>query len=291
MAVGSRLQIALLPGGRLHLQDGPIDLIIQAHGDPAAVTAAYQAAAARMQTVLDELCRELPLLRRPNARRAEGSVARRMQDAVQPYAGSCFITPMAAVAGSVADEVLAAMGTGLDRITVNNGGDIAIHLRPGQHIVAGLAARADDPTLFGRMRIDADQPTRGIATSGFGGRSDTFGIADAVTIGARCAAMADAAATMVANAVDLPGQTAILRGPSRRPQSDLGSMPVTLVVGALRGDEIETALDRGADLARDLLGRGWIEAAALHLRGVTVLVQAGRLFEARALTTQAALTR
>ena len=291
MAVGSRLRIALLPGGRLHLQDGPIDLIIQAHGDPAAVTAAYRVAAARMQTVLDELCRELPLLRRPNARRAEGSVARRMQDAVQPYAGSCFITPMAAVAGSVADEVLAAMGTGLDRITVNNGGDIAIHLRPGQHIVAGLAARSDDPRLFGRMRIDADHPTRGIATSGFGGRSDTFGIADAVTIGARCAAMADAAATMVANAVDLPGHTAILRGPSRRAQSDLGSMPVTLAVGALREDEIETALDRGADLARDLLGRGWIEAAALHLRGVTVLVQAGRLFETRALTTQAALTR
>jgi ApbE superfamily uncharacterized protein (UPF0280 family) len=293
--VGSRVQIARLPGGRLHLQDGPIDLIIEAHGDPAAVTAAYRNAAARMRTVLDELCCELPLLRLPNARKAEGSVARRMQDAVQPYAGTCFITAMAAVAGSVADEVLAAMaGAGLDRITVNNGGDIAIHLRLGQHIVAGLAARPDDPRLFGHMRIDAEQPTRGIATSGFGGRSDTFGIADAVTIGARCAAMADAAATIVANAVDLPGHPAILRGPSRRAQSDLGCLPVTLAVGALRDDEIETALDRGVQLAWDLLGRGSIDAAALHLRGVTRLVQPGRMFDiaaASALTAQAALTR
>jgi ApbE superfamily uncharacterized protein (UPF0280 family) len=264
----------MLPGGRLHLQDGPIDLVIQAHGEPVAVAEAYRAATLRMATVLDELCAELPLLRTPNGRPAEGAIARLMQDAVEPYQAECFITPMAAVAGAVAESVLAAMADiKLDRVTVNNGGDIAIRLAPGQHVVAGMAARPEQLRLFGQMRIDSDHSTRGVATSGFGGRSDTFGIADAVTIVARSAAIADAAASIVANAVDLPGHGAIARGPSQRAHSDLGDRPVTQAVGELAPDEIATALENGAAKARDLLARGMVDAAALHLRGATLLVQ------------------
>ena len=264
----------MLPGGRLHLQDGPIDLIIQANGEPLAVAEAYRAATLRMATVLDELCSELPLLRTPAARPAEGAIARLMQAAVQPYETECFITPMAAVAGAVAETVLAAMAAiPLDRITVNNGGDIAIRLAPGQHVVAGMVARPEQLRLFGQMRIDSDHTTRGVATSGFGGRSDTFGIADAVTIVARSAAIADAAATIVANAVDLPGHPAIARAPSQRAQTDLGDRPVTQSVGRLAPDEIATALENGAAKARDLLTRGLLDAAALHLRGATLLVQ------------------
>jgi ApbE superfamily uncharacterized protein (UPF0280 family) len=274
VAVNPRLQVAMLPGGRLHLQDGPIDLVIQAHGAPVAVAEAYRAATLRMATVLDELCAELPLLRAPNARPADGAIARLMQAAVQPYAAECFITPMAAVAGAVAETVLAAMADiQLDRVTVNNGGDIAIRLAPGQHVVAGMVARPEQLRLFGQMRIDSDHSTRGVATSGFGGRSDTFGIADAVTIVARSAALADAAATVVANAVDLPGHQAITRGPSQRAQSDLGDRKVTQAVGALASDEVVTALENGAAKARELLTRGLLDAAALHLRGSTLLVQ------------------
>jgi ApbE superfamily uncharacterized protein (UPF0280 family) len=270
-----RLQVAMLPGGRLHLQDGPIDLVIQANGPPAAVEEAYRAAMRRMAGVLDELCSELPLLRVPLGCRAKGALARRMQQAVQPFEAECFITPMAAVAGAVAETVLDAMAAAapLDRAMVNNGGDIALHLAPGQHVVAGLVARPDQPCLFGRVRIDAADPPRGLATSGLGGRSDTFGIADAVTILARSAAEADAAATVVANRVDLPGHEAIRRGPSQRAQSDLGERPVTHAVGALAADEVAEALERGAATARLLLDRGLLAAAALHLRGQTVLVQ------------------
>lgn len=50
-------QIALLSGGRrLHLQDGPIDLIVEARGHADAVRAAYEAAARRFTGLLDELC-------------------------------------------------------------------------------------------------------------------------------------------------------------------------------------------------------------------------------------------
>ena len=205
-------QIALLPDGRrLHLQDGPIDLIVEATGSEAEVRAAYDAAAQRFTGLLDELCAEL----RDCARRADparcalkGVVARRMHAAVAPFAADRFITPMAAVAGSVAEEILGAMldAAQLDRAYVNNGGDIALHLARGR----AVHGRPDGPArsaraCCGRLVIGADDPSRGVATSGRHGRSFSLGIADAVTVLARTAAQADAAATIIANAVDLPG--------------------------------------------------------------------------------------
>src|ERR1700761_5158263 len=106
--------IALLPDGkRLHLQDGPIDLIVEANGIGRDVRTAYEAAAMRFTGLLDELCEELAELRRAAATddtRLKGIVARRMHAAVAPFAADGFITPMAAVAGSVAEEILSAMG-------------------------------------------------------------------------------------------------------------------------------------------------------------------------------------
>ncbi len=59
-----RAQIRMLPDGRrLHLHDGPIDLIVEAFGQACEVETAYRAAGARFVTVLDELCSELSYLR------------------------------------------------------------------------------------------------------------------------------------------------------------------------------------------------------------------------------------
>ncbi len=271
-----RAQIVALPDGRRHFHDGPIDLILEASGPGA--SRAYEAAAARFVTVLDELCGELPRLRTASGRWPEGVVARRMADAVAPFAQTRFLTPMAAVAGAVAEEVLAAM-TGaapLTRAYVNNGGDIALHLSSGASFAIGLVARPDRPALFGKARITAEDSARGIATSGWRGRSFSLGLADSVTVIARTASSADAAATLIANAVDLPGHPAVTRAParSRDPQSDLGDRLVTLAVGRLRDDEITQALDAGARDAGLWLGRGLIEAAALSLCGQTRLVAA-----------------
>ena len=91
---------------------------------------------------------------------------------------------MAAVAGSVAEEVLEAMlaAAALSRAFVNNGGDIALHLAPGTAYEIGLVDRPDRPSLFSTARIAAADPVRGIATSGWRGRSFSLGIADAVTV-------------------------------------------------------------------------------------------------------------
>lgn len=270
-------QARMLPDGRrLHLQDGPIDLVIEACGAAAEVRAAYAAAVARFTGLLDQLCEELVELRRaaaPGATGLRGAVAQRMHGAVAPYAREMFITPMAAVAGAVAEEILGAMveSAPLDRAYVNNGGDIALHLAPGERFCVGMIDRPDRPGAFGRATIASESPVRGIATSGWRGRSFSLGIADAVTVLAADAAAADAAATLIANAVDLPGHPAVRRAPARDfdPQSDLGDRPVTRAVGALDAAEVEAALDAGRREAERLRRAGLIVAAAIHLQGET----------------------
>lgn len=286
--MNGRAQIRILPDGRrLHMLDGPIDLILEAFGAPAEVDRAYRAAAARFVSVLDELCGELAFLRQAacaDGPLPHGPVARRMVEAVRPYAAKYFITPMAAVAGAVAEEILGSM-TGaaeLTRAYVNDGGDIALHLRAGEKFVAGMMeyqehapgptfrkARNVGHTLFGTTTIAFEQPVRGIATSGWRGRSFSLGIADAVTVLADTAARADAAATIVANAVDLPGHPAIqrVRACDLAPDSDLGAHLVTQAVGEVSPDEIHEALAAGVLVAESLRQVGLIRAAALSLAG------------------------
>ncbi|MBZ5652520.1 MAG: UPF0280 family protein [Acidobacteriia bacterium] len=278
--MNARAQIRLLDDGRrLHLNDGPIDLIVEAFGEADEISAAYRAAATRFVTVLDELCGELTFLRQAaqiDGTLPSGAIARRMMAAVAPYCERTFITPMAAVAGAVAEEILQAMTAAakLARAYVNNGGDIALHLAPGDHFVAGMVERPDRPSLFGTATLDSAQPVRGIATSGWRGRSFSLGIADAVTVLADRAATADAAATVIANTVDLPGHPNIVRVPanSLAPDTDLGDRLVTRGVGKLSPTDIAAALDAGVVISRSLLADGLIRSAALHLSGGTRVV-------------------
>lgn len=265
-------EIAWLPDGRrLHMNHGPIDLIVEAFGAADEVEAAYRQAAKRFQTILGELVEELAELRQPSTPRPRpfsGPTARRMETAASRFA-EIFVTPMAAVAGSVADEMLAAMlaGRALDRAYVNDGGDIAIHLAPGQSMKAAIAGTGHG--LSDRLVVLAEDRVCGIATSGWRGRSFSLGIADAVTVLARDAAAADVAATLIANAVDLPGHPAIRREPActLQPDTDLGERLVTTDVGLLADEEICEALERGLAVAEDYRRRGLIEAAALFLAG------------------------
>lgn len=255
-------QATLISGERLHLHHGPIDLIIGVEGDER--TACFIAATKRFQTIMTELVSELPDLRGPLGSGAsfKGAIAKRMADAVSPFDNE-FVTPMAAVAGAVADEVLCAMlqDERPMKAYVNNGGDIAIHL--------------DGPATFdvlgpsGKITLSAEDCVRGIATSGWRGRSHSLGIADAVTVLARSAAEADVAATLVANAVDLPGHPQVERLPAStlNPDSDLGERLVTAHVGQLVSDEIHEALAAGQRCAEDFLRRGLIESVALSLQG------------------------
>lgn len=254
-----------LSDGRLHLQHGPIDLVILGS------EAAYARAQARFATVLEELVAELPLLRAPVGDAyplARGSVARRMVAAVWPHR-AVFVTPMAAVAGAVADEILEAMQPE-GKAYVNNGGDIAVHLPPGAAFGAGIVNDIAHPALDATLRLEE---SCGIATSGWRGRSLSLGIADAVTVLADCAARADAAATLIANAVNAE-HPAVRRLPARavKEDSDLGELLVTVDVGPLPAATVRAALASGAALASQLRARGQIRAAHLALQQQTVTV-------------------
>ncbi|MES0099479.1 UPF0280 family protein [Mesorhizobium sp. M0019] len=258
-------------GRRLHLNHGPIDLIAEAFGEASECSAAYRQAVVRFQTILPELVEELPELRHPAASRPRAfavPTARRMEAAVVPLAKQ-FITPMAAVAGSVADEVLGALlaGRRLERAYVNNGGDSAIYLGHGQSMTLAIAGTGHG--LADRLTIRPEDGIRGVATSGWRGRSFSLGIADAVTVLARTGAEADAAATLIANAVDLPGHPAVRRVRARdlAPDSDLGDRLVTQGVGLLSAAEIAIALEGGFAVAEEFRRRGLIAAAALFLGG------------------------
>ena len=264
----------ILPcGTRLHLQHGPIDLVIGADGDREAVFAAAQA---RFDTVLPELVGELPLLKSQITAHSPcpvGTIAQRMDQATRPHC-QAFITPMAAVAGAVADTVLGAMRaeTPIQRAYVNNGGDIALHLGPGQTFVTAMNDHQGQD--LGRIKVTHASGIGGIATSGRHGRSLSLGIADSVTVLAKTAAQADAAATLIANAVDLPGHPATHRQPADDLQddSDLGELLVVTGCGSLSYYDIHTALDAGEQRALDMQRENHIIAAALFLQGHTRLV-------------------
>ena len=265
-----------LGDGRWHFQHGPIDCIVAADGDARAVAACVEHAWQRFRGVLAELVAELALLRadQSGAPSPSGAVARRMVVACAPHAhDGRFITAMAAVAGSVADELLASFDdAGVVRASINNGGDIALRLMPGTSFEVGLCA---DPVrgrfgapLDGRFTVAASSPVRGVATSGWRGRSFSLGIADAVTVLATSAARADAAATIVANAVDVDAAR-LVRAPATavRDDSDLGERLVTRDVPPLPERLVEQALDRGAAEARAQIRAGRIIAAVLALQG------------------------
>ena len=267
-----RLQLA---DGRWHFQHGPMDIMIGAEGDVATLKAAQTRAWERFQCILQELVQELPELRRPiqGACPVQGQIARRMWLACQPYQGG-FITPMAAVAGSVAQELLQFyQADGVQRAWINNGGDIAIHLAAHQSARVGWYSNLErfnaeqlqnGITLDGQWKIRSDSGIGGVATSGWRGRSFSLGIADSVTVLAATAAQADAAATVIANAVNII-DARIIRRPACavKDDSDLGTKLVTVDVPALPSELIQRAVAAGLACALNLRARGLMSSAVL----------------------------
>ena len=274
-----------LSDARWHYQHGPIDLVVRADGDEDAVQAAHEAAWQVFESILPTLVRELPTLRQPvqaaQGNPLKGEVARRMWSACAPLVATTadgFITPMAAVAGAVAQQVLQCyQRDGIARAWVNNGGDIALHLAEGQSLRIGLVtdmARAlassplEELQVDGQLRVHADMPVRGVATSGWRGRSQSLGIAETVTVLAATAAQADAAATLIGNAVNV-NDVRIERCPADqvRDDTDLGERLVTLNVPPLDPGQILIALQQGRVYAERLRQQGLIFAALLSCQG------------------------
>jgi ApbE superfamily uncharacterized protein (UPF0280 family) len=265
----------MLSGDRLHLQHGPSDLIIWAEGER---ELAYRAAGKRFSTIIGEIVSELPALQERMSLMTlepKGQVARRMHAACLPFRSIGYLTRMAAVAGSVADEILCAMRhhANISKAYVNNGGDIALYIGPGTSF--STAIRGHDNQDLARIDLKDHDEIRGIATSGRHGRSHSLGIADSVTVLAKSAASADVAATLIANAVDLPDHPGITRCAAHLLDegTDLGECLVVTGCKPLNASECTSALSAGNRRAADFERQDLISAAAIFLQGYSAISQ------------------
>ena len=196
-----------------------------------------------------------------------------MHDACLPFISTGYLTRMAAVAGSVADEILFAMRhhANISKAYVNNGGDIAIYLGPGTSF--STAIKGHDNQDLGRIDLTDLDEIRGIATSGRHGRSHSLGIADSVTVLAKSAASADVAATMIANAVDLPDHPGITRRAAYQldEETDLGECLVVTGCKPLNARECTSALSAGNRCAAEFERQDLISASAIFLQGYSAI--------------------
>ena len=280
-----------LSDGRWHFQHGPIDIVLQLVGDASACHDALQRTWQRFETVLPELVSELPLLRQPVAELQKhsfkGEVTRSMWQVTHDMAWAAadgFVTPMAAVAGAVAQALLPCLTQdGVQKAYVNNGGDIALYVQEGQSWRIGMvsdlqqALRSDvNAELISDCSfvIQHDMPVRGVATSGWRGRSFSFGIADSVTVLAATAAQADVAATLIANAVNIHHPSVQRQAAnSLRDDTDLGDRLVTVDVPQLLPALVEHALQLGLDCAHAMQARGQVFAAFVCCQGQMAVAQ------------------
>ncbi len=135
------------------------------------------------------------------------------------------VGPLAAVAGAIAEAVGMDLLAHSDEVIVENGGDVFI--ATGRRMVVGLYA--GDSILTGRIGL-AIQPTQtplGICTSSSTfGHSLSFGKADACTVLARSAALADAMATALCNQIRSADDLARVLSPSSLPAGLLGVLAI-----------------------------------------------------------------
>lgn len=178
--------------------------------------------------------------------------------------------PMATVAGMISESVaLFLKEAGAVRAIVENGGDLAIFLTPGQTASVGirLGVMASEPVY--KMTLRGDRHSLwGVCSSGLGGRSLTQGLADTALCVAASAVVADAAATALGNAcnVQSPKVRRIL-AETVEPDTDIAGLLVTESVADLSESEIDAAIDNASIYAHGLVHDGVIMGAVVSLGG------------------------
>lgn len=220
---------------------------------------------------LEEIATALSALKRPFSSvdgAALSALPEEMRRAVA-IVGDSDLTPMAAVAGTIADATADFLADrGLTRIMVNNGGDVAIRLKQPEFVTVGVRPDVAEPEIRYAARITAGMGVGGVCTSGLGGRSLTRGVANAAVVFASRASTADAAATAIANATYVPSpEVRRVLAETLDPHTDLKGVAVTQFVGELPDQRINAALQRGIAHAERRVRRGVILGACIAVKG------------------------
>lgn len=271
-----------LKNGGVIVDRGPMLMSIMAFGAEEPSPFAAKRGAEKALEILDIMAVHRDILVR-KVGEADGSacfppVIKKMIEAAKRF-GDPTITPLIAVAGASADEVANFVFgiDGVEKVIINNGGDVAIRLRSQLKARVGVKSDVTDRGISHVLTIKGNSGIGGIATSGFGGRSLTRGVADAAVAVARTSLLADIAATLIGNATDVQSP-AIERARAKDiyPATDIPDLEVTKNVGDLTGREIDVALKSGADKAAEFESRGLIIGSFLSLKATCIFSESLR---------------
>ena len=263
-----------LKPGQVFVDFGPVSMVITASRNGEGDTQLCRAAFPVIAACLEDLRPSLEMLRRypPQVELEQLTGAGETMARAVLRTGDPWLTPMAAVAGTVADAVADFLfAQGAEKVTANNGGDIALRLAPGQSLGLGVLYDLERGGVDRVVHLTAEKGVGGVATSGLGGRSLTTGIASGVTVFSRRCAQADALATLLADrsCIDSPAVHTRLAG-ELDPDSDIADLPVVVSVEPLSREEKERALEQVLREAEEQYRRGNLLACIATVQGVTV---------------------
>lgn len=261
-----------LAPGKIYLENGPTQMVIEAKHHEQPMRKEVVEAANMVPSLLESLVEVLPLAKQPwpSITKLKGlpEVLRRMLISVSAT-NDKTLTPMAAVAGAFADIVADNLfSNGATKVIVNNGGDIALRQKSGESTEVGISPRSGGAKPTHYIHIDAENGIGGVTTSGLGGRSFTLGIADAVVALGKDASFADACSTLIANHTDVACSN-IIREPAQRVfrDTDIAGMWVTTHVKDLPDWAVDEALSRGLKKTEALVKDDVILGAIIYLAG------------------------
>ena len=262
----------VLPGGSVLAESGPMRLVISASTGKVVQSKMALRAAEESFGFLKRVARHRKFLGRQflqSREQMKDPLVLKMINSVM-MVGDEDLTPMAAVAGTIADEVADFLfERGITKVVVDNGGDVAIRADREDPITVGIRPDVNDQAVSYVIGLDPDFHSHGVATSGLGGRSLTRGIASAASVVARTASLADAAATAVANASFLADDQ-VFRRPAEEldPYTDIAGLDVTVKVGLLSEEKKNRAVSQAIRRAEELVQREVILGAFVAVQGV-----------------------
>lgn len=255
----------------MFLEIGPASLVISGEKNGGPYDFNRLQLEKKTQSILEEIKECLPVLKQKAYKIRNTAymphVPRKMVEAVKAV-DEASLTPMAAVAGAVSDAIRDHLrGEGLNLVSVNNGGDVSVFNEKGRALKIEIAHIHRDgcspPMLIVEQLTDF-----GVATSGFGGRSFTLGLADSVTVIAATGALADAAATFIGNCTNTETEQVKRRKAYEiDPLTDIPDYEVTIQIKPLNNSDIIKALENGLDNAANLRARNTIYDAIIKIQG------------------------
>jgi len=255
---------SLIEDDKLFIENGPTNIIAEAFSSEKIEI--YNLICEYSSKFLKDLSLEIRTLKKPTSHKNEfvSEIANTMFNSTKLFLPN-FITPMASVAGSISELLLLKVLEEFEvkKMYINNGGDISLYITKDEKFNFSVGGE----TSFVVEYADTDG-LGGIATSGWKGRSFSMGIADSVTVIAEKASIADAAATIICNHIDLKNSKKIKKTIANNlyEDTDLNNKLITVSVENLTETEIRQAISMGKIISEYYISKKFIKAVIINLQ-------------------------